>query len=90
MELKDTVGMMVSDDYKERFKAEYHQTKARYEKLKLFNTRIEATRLMMCNGEKVEIPKHDCPDEILLRQQHVMGEYLHILETRALIEKIEL
>ena len=34
MEFKDTVDMMLSDDYKERFKAEYYQTKERYERLK--------------------------------------------------------
>lgn len=34
MELKDTVKGMMSDDYKERMAAEYHQTKIRYEKLK--------------------------------------------------------
>lgn len=33
MELKDTVKGMMSDDYKERMAAEYHQTKIRYEKL---------------------------------------------------------
>ena len=33
MELKDTVEMMNSSDYKERFKAEYYQTRIRYEKL---------------------------------------------------------
>lgn len=32
MELKDTVEMMGSVDYKERFKAEYLQAKIRYEK----------------------------------------------------------
>ena len=30
MELKDTVALMESDDYKDRFKAEYYQTKIRY------------------------------------------------------------
>lgn len=30
MELKDTVEMMLSADYKERFKAEYYQLKIRY------------------------------------------------------------
>ena len=40
MELKDTVKGMMSDDYKERMAAEYHQTKIRYEKLKKLNTRI--------------------------------------------------
>ena len=33
MELKDTIEMMNSSDYKERFKAEYYQLKIRYEKL---------------------------------------------------------
>ena len=36
MELKETVEGMTSPDYKERFKAEYRQTKIRYEKLKHF------------------------------------------------------
>ena len=40
MELKDTVKGMMSDDYKERKPAEYHQTKIHYEKLKKLNTRI--------------------------------------------------
>ena len=34
MELKDTVEMMLSDDYKERFRAEYWQLKIRYDKLR--------------------------------------------------------
>ena len=33
MELLDTVELMVSDDYKNRMKAEYLQTKIRYDKL---------------------------------------------------------
>ena len=33
MQLKDTVELMLSDDYKDRFKAEYYQTKIRYDKL---------------------------------------------------------
>lgn len=41
MELKDTVNGMLSEDYKERFVAEYQQTKIRYEKLKKFCDRIE-------------------------------------------------
>ena len=32
MELLDTVELMVSDDYKNRMKAEYLQTKIRYDK----------------------------------------------------------
>ena len=100
--LFDTAGLMGSADYKVRFVAEYYQTKIRYEKLKAFNTRIEAAD--RTNGkcyidlayakkddtQKVERPKHDCPDNVLLEQQRVMGEYLHILELRAVIEGIDL
>lgn len=34
MELKDTVEVMNSEDYKDRFRAEYYQTVIRYGKLK--------------------------------------------------------
>ena len=34
MELKDTIELMQSEDYKDRFKAEYFQLKIRYDKLK--------------------------------------------------------
>ena len=84
---------MNSADYKERFKAEYYQTKIRYEKLKAFNTRIEASRITnnsWNDGVKVEMPVHDCPDELLRNQQEAMGRYLHYLEVRAVIEGIEL
>ena len=91
----DTVDGMLSPDYKERFRAEYAQTKIRYERLKAFNTKIEAanrTNEWRCRYEmpKVEMPKHDCPDDILEQQQHLMGQYLHILEVRAVIEGVEL
>ena len=97
-ELKDTIEMMNSADYKERFKAEYAQTKIRYEKLKAFNTKIEAAQATDCcmpagveaPNKKVEMPKHDCPEYLLREQQRVMGEYLHILEVRAVIEGVEL
>lgn len=92
-ELKDTIPLMCSDDYKERFKAEYYQTKIRYEKLKKFNTKIEAARSMAYDtfGKlKCPMPQHDCPDELLREQQSVMGNYLHLLELRAEIEGVEL
>lgn len=83
--------MMNSDNYKERFKAEYEQTKIRYEKLKAFNTKIEAAQATeLSTIKKVEMPKHDCPEYLLREQQRVMGEYLHILEVRAVIEGVEL
>ncbi len=85
MELKDTVSGMLSNDYKERFKAEYFQTKIRYERLKAFCNRIEAAQWTV-----EEAPKHDCPFHMLKDQQRAMGEYLHILEVRAIIEGVEL
>ena len=86
-----TIEMMRSPDYKERFKAEYLQAKIRYERLKAFNTRIEAgERFCFGGGKTVEAPKHDCPFELLMEQQHIMGQYLHILEVRAVIEGINL
>lgn len=95
MNLSETVELMNSNDYKERFKAEYYQTKERYERLKRFNTKIEASERMQyvpyyTGYPDIEKPKHDCPLELLQQQQHLMGEYLHVLELRAVIEKIEL
>ena len=91
MELKDTIKLMESENYKERFKAEYYQTKIRYEKLKKLNNKIEAYK-SFGYGEKntIEEPNHDCPIDMLREQQRIMGSYLHILEVRAEIEKIEL
>ena len=89
MELKNTAALMNSDDYKERFKAEYYQTKIRYEKLKAFNTRIEAAFFTRDSANAVKEPAHDCPHELLRDQQRSMGEYLHSLEVRAVIEEIE-
>lgn len=99
--LFDTAGLMGSADYKVRFVAEYYQTKIRYEKLKAFNTKIEAAErvngpcyvdyaMAKAKGKYMEMPEHDCPNNILLEQQHIMGEYLHILELRAAIEGIDL
>lgn len=90
MELKDTVKGMTSDDYKERFVAEYHQTKIRYEKLKALNNRIEAQRFMPFEKKKQLDFKIDCCPDLLEQQQRVMGEYLHLLEVRAVVEGIEL
>lgn len=81
MELKNTVNGMLSEDYKERFKAEYWQTKIRYEKLHKMIIRYEAGTL---NFE----PK--CKIELLKDQCSYMGRYLFCLEIRAEIEGINL
>lgn len=85
-ELRDTIQGMTSGDYKQRFIAEYEQTKIRYERLKALNTKIEAHKRNVYTFE----PKHDCPYDVLREQQAAMGQYLHILELRAVIENIEL
>lgn len=85
MELKETVELMNSEDYKERFVAEYRQVKIRYEKLKNLCNKIEVETML---GK--EVTKHDCPLELLREQQKYMGLYLSVLEKRALIENIVL
>lgn len=89
-DLSATTEGMLSPDYKERFKAEYYQTKIRYERLKKFNTRIKAAEITGFMDNAVKMPKHDCPVDLLRDQQRVMGEYLRILEVRAVIEGIDL
>ena len=86
MELKDTFDLMTSTNHKERFKAEYLQTKIRYEKLKAFNNRIEASNY----SDNVKEPAHDCPLSLLREQQAAMGNLLRIYELRAVIEDVNL
>ena len=79
--LSDTIYLMDSEDYKDRFKAEYYQTKIRYNKLHKMLVKYDAEMLDF---------QPSCPIEILKRQCSHMGEYLFDLEVRAEIEKIEL
>jgi len=80
-DLIDTVELMLSNDYKERFISEYYQTEIRYNKLHEMIVRYEANTL---NFE----PK--CSIDILKKQASYMGDYLYMLEVRAEIEGIEL
>ena len=81
IEIKDTVDMMLSEDYKERFVAEYWQLRRRYESLEKM---IEKYYLGKLDFEP------DCPIELFQRQGDLMHSYLVCLETRAKIEKIKL
>ena len=81
MELKDTIKLMESEDYKERFKAEYYQTKIRYYKLHRLIIKMEAGTCDFTPSCSLEVHKE---------QAKYMGMYLHILEVRAEIENIEL
>lgn len=84
-ELIYTIEGMTSEDYKERFRAEYDQTKIRWRKLKAFCNKIEAAELT-----GAEPPKHDCPLGLLREQQEAMERYLRILEIRAVIEGVDI
>ena len=81
MELKDTISLMLSDDYKDRFKAEYYQTKIRYNKINKMIVKHEAGKLDFELDNSVELLKN---------QETIMGKYLYTLEIRALIEGIDL
>lgn len=81
MELKDTIEMMNSPDYKERFKAEYMQTSIRYRKL--FNMLVKYKA-----GTLNFIPQ--CSYDLLFEQLQMMGRYLMLLDARAEVEGIEL
>ena len=81
MELKDTIEMMNSSDYKERFKAEYWQLKIRYQKLHNMVIKYEAKTLNF---------KPTCSIALLKHQLHLMEQLLFDLEARAEIEKINL
>lgn len=90
LKLNDTVELMNSSDYRDRFVAEYIQLKIRYEKLKDFNTKIEASVRTRGLDNGVDEPIHDCPAGLLREQQAAMGELLHLLEVRAKIADIDL
>ena len=69
------------EEYKIRFINEYKELKERYEKLHKMIVKAEAGTLDF---------KFSCPLPLLESQARLMGEYLHILEIRAEIEKIDL
>lgn len=90
IKLSHLVELMQSENYQDRFVAEYIQTRQRWEKLKHFNNRIEAATRTQHLDNGVDEPLHDCPAGLLREQEAAMGEYLHLLEVRAVIEDIDL
>lgn len=81
MELKDTIELMNSADYRDRFRAEYFQLKIRKDKLRTMLIKHEAGTL---NFEPT------CDITILDSQLYYMEEYLKQLEVRAEVEGIDL
>ena len=81
MELKETIEMMTSSDFKDRFKAEYYQLKIRHEGL---------ARMLKGYREGTLNFKPNCSYELLHTQLVYMECYINVLEERAKIENIEL
>ena len=76
MKLKDTIPLMTSADYRERFKAEYWQLK------------IRAGKLQSLIQHDMDLA--NSPEIILARQLNAMLDYLSTLALRAEFEGINL
>lgn len=81
MKLADTVEMMNSSDYKERFRAEYAQLVNRYYGLRRMLEKWD-------NGTLEFIPT--CPRSTYNMQTKAMEDYIAVLEARAVMEEINL
>lgn len=79
--LASTRDMMISPDYKERFRAEYIQLKNRFDGLKKMLDAWDDMKLSF-------IPP--CPRHFYGEQVTAMEQYLHVLERRAKLEDIDL
>lgn len=77
--LKDTIYPMMSENYQDRFRAEYFQAKIRHEKLSAMLTKYDEGTLEFTPS---------CPIELLKRQQSILSDYIKCLEERAEIEKV--
>ena len=80
IDLKDSVELMVSSDYKERFLAEYAQLSNRLDKLEAM---MDAWR-----NDKLDFTP-TCPYSTYKLQICVMKDYKAILEARAKMEGID-
>lgn len=81
MKLADTVEMMNSADYKERFKAEYAQLVIRYNGLRNMLEKWD-------NGTLEFEPT--CPRSTYNLQIEAMINYIAVLEARAVMEDVDL
>ena len=83
MQLEKTVDLMLSDDYKDRLKAEYHQLTNRANKLRKLLKDWSDGKL-----DKKFVP--ECPYYLLKWQLRTMDDYIYVLKTRAEVEGISL
>ncbi len=81
MKLSDTIKGMTSEDYKERFRAEYEQ----------LLIRLRGLMKMLDSYKAGTLPfKPKCSYELLYEQFVNMKHYLNVLDLRATVEGIEL
>ena len=80
-ELRETIEMMNSKDYMERFKAEYYQVVIRYQKLK--------SMLDKWDNNQLEFTP-TCPRSTYNMQITAMTDYIAILEARAVMEGVKM
>lgn len=81
MKLNETVEMMNSEDYKQRFKAEYTQLVIRYYGLR--------NMLEKWDNGTLEF-KPTCPRSTYNMQIKAMADYIAVLEARAVMENVDL
>ena len=81
MTIQDTISLMNSIDYKDRFRAEFYQLQIRIEKLSLMLDKY-------FNKELDYEPK--CDYDLLHEQLIHMISYRNVMKERARIEKIQL
>ena len=75
MELKDTITLMTSNDYRDRLKAEYLQLKIRMDRLNYFLNRDPSPLVRL---------------DLMATQYKVMNSYQKLLEVRLLDEEIDI
>lgn len=80
-ELNETIELMNSTDYKDRFRAEYEQLKIRKFKLEKMVRAAEAGTLEFTPT---------CPLSTYHMQLRAMSDYKAILEARAVMEHVDL
>ena len=83
--LNQTIDMMRSEDYRDRFRAEYWQLKIRHDRLRDLLTATRAAELM---GE--QLPPMGSPLSVMRDQCRTMEQYLNVLKLRAACENIDL
>ena len=81
MELERLIELMKSEDYKDRFRAEYYQLEDRIDKLANMLEKYKAGTLNFTPS---------CSYELLSHQLQTMNAYKRVLEERAEIEGIEI